>query len=100
MDHRDAEMAEVIVILRGEYAGNNEPALKQLRDGGLGITHVDNDDGVVEGSTPAAKVAELRKLPCVETIRITQTWIAEEPSGSAHDKESDDDVDDQPEDWK
>ena len=96
MEHRDAEMSEVIIILRAECDGKTPAAVDDLKAAGLQVSNVDADNGVVEGDVETAKLSALRKLSCVETARVTFTWVADYPTGDSRDgdgKEGPDDSD-------
>ena len=76
MSDQPEEMCDVEVVLEEPYA-ERENTIGELRGHGLEVTNVDRDDGVVDGTIPADRVAELRRLESVAYVRIVFTYIAE-----------------------
>ena len=76
----ELEVLDVEVVLKGEYAGRNNEAYAQLQSHGLSILDKDEDDGVVEGTIPADRLAELQRLDCVAYVRTVLEYIAEKPA--------------------
>ena len=74
-DERE-EMCDVEVVLEESYV-ERETTLDELRRHGLEVMNTDRDDGVVEGTIPADRVAELRRLPSVAYVRIVFSYLAE-----------------------
>ncbi|HEY7117964.1 MAG TPA: hypothetical protein VH475_15360 [Tepidisphaeraceae bacterium] len=69
MTQRYEEIADVEVILKEACAERNEESLAKLRGVGMHIVNVDAADGAVEGTIPADRMAELKKLDCVSYVR-------------------------------
>ena len=90
MEHRDAEMSQVTIILRAPCDGNVPSAVEQLKAVGLSVTNVDPDNGVIEGDIESAKVHDIKTLQCVEAARVTFDWIADYPPGDARDQDGED----------
>ena len=78
MLQRQEEVADVDVVLKGDYPGGNKAAVAQLRAHGLQVTDVNDRDGVVEGTIAADRLAELQRLPCVADVRDVFTYLAAE----------------------
>jgi hypothetical protein len=76
MTEQPEEICDVEVILEEPYA-ERESTINDLRGHGLEVTNVDRDDGVVEGTIPADKVLELRRLESVAYVRIVFTYLAQ-----------------------
>ena len=74
-DERE-EMCDVEVVLDEPYA-EREATFDELRGHGLEVTNIDRDDGVVEGTIAASRLAELRQLASVAYVRIVFSYIAE-----------------------
>src|SRR5437016_5816964 len=78
MLERQEEVCDVEIVLNGSFPGGNPKALDALREHGLHVTDVDNVDGVVEGTIPADRLDELKRLSCVAYLRDVFTYVAEE----------------------
>lgn len=76
MLQRQEEVADVDVVLKADYPGGNEAAIKALRAAGLQVNDVDDADGVVEGTIPADRLADIQRLPCVADVRDIFTYLA------------------------
>jgi hypothetical protein len=77
MSEQPEEVSDVEVVLKGDYSGRNDEALRQLRGVGLEVVNVIDADGVVEGTLPADRLDRLQKLDCVAYVRNVFTYIAE-----------------------
>jgi len=93
MNHRDAEISDLVVVLKGDYANRQEEAERMLRDLGMEIRSVDEENGVVEGSIESKHLHELEQLPCVEYVRSVFTYMADYPPGDPRDKDGPEAVD-------
>ncbi|MCC6424430.1 MAG: hypothetical protein IT447_13215 [Phycisphaerales bacterium] len=89
MNHCDAEISDLVVVLKGDYAERQDEAEKMLRDAGMQIRSSDQDNGVVEGSIETRHLHELKKLPCVEYVRSVFTYVADYPAGDPRDQDKD-----------
>jgi hypothetical protein len=78
MLQRQEEVSDVEIILKRDCPGGNQAALAALRDIGLHVTDVDDADGAVEGTLPADRLEDLKRLPCVATVRGIYTYLADE----------------------
>jgi len=87
MNHRDAEISDLVVVLKGDYADRQEEAERMLRGVGMEIRSVDEENGVVEGSIEAGRLLELKQLPCVEYVRSVFTYVADYPPGDPRDQD-------------
>ena len=81
MNHHDAEMTDVVVVLDGQGQQSVEQAIERLKALGLEITDVQNDEGVVEGSIDSCKVPALKTVPGVCYVRSVFSYIADYPHG-------------------
>lgn len=84
--HRDAEMADVVVVLEELETGPMQEVVKQLEAAGLAVSQVDDVQSVVEGSVEAHKVADLKAVGHVRYVRTTMHYCAEYPPGHPLDK--------------
>ncbi len=87
MEHRDAEVADVVVIIDAKYAGRNQEVVDRLQAMGMQIDSVDDDDGAVEGTVEAAKLRDIEKLEGVEDVRVVFAYIADYPQGDPRDRD-------------
>jgi hypothetical protein len=90
MNHHDADIAEVIIVLadQGQQAVNG--AVSKLKEFGLEIVDVNVDEGVVEGSCDANKVHDLKKIPGINYVRSVFTYTADYPPGDPRDQDGPD----------
>jgi hypothetical protein len=87
MEHRDAEVSDITVVLKAECAEKLDETVAALKGLGMEVEESDADNGVVEGTIDAGKLAEIKKWPCVEYVRVEFTYIADYPPGDARDKD-------------
>jgi hypothetical protein len=78
MLERQEEVCDVEIVLKDNFPGGNDAALAALREHGLHVSDVADADGVVEGTIPADRLDELKRLPCVGYVRDVFTYVAEE----------------------
>ena len=76
-------MADVLVVIDRKYAEPIDPTVGRLRELGMTVVRVDRDEGVVEGTLPTAKLAELRKIQGVDYVRDVFNYVAEQGRASA-----------------
>ena len=88
MEHQDAEVSDVYIVLKPECAEKLDETAGTLKKMGMDVDQVDADNGVVEGTIVADKVAEIRKWPCVEYVRVEFTYIADYPPGDSRNRDA------------
>ena len=88
MDHRDAEISDIVVIVDKRWENDLANAVECLKQAGMEVRNADDDNSVVEGAIDAAKVPELQKLDCVDYVRKVFSYIADFPSGDPRDKDA------------
>ena len=95
MNHRDAEVTEVVIVINEAYAERLNEAVTKLVAVGLEVFSTDEDEGVVNGSIESYKLPDLQKVEVVNYVRSVQTYIADYPVGDARDRDltEDDDED-------
>ncbi len=93
MNHQDAEITEVVVVLHEACQNKLDDALSQLKAAGVEIFSTDEDEMLVNGSVETFKLKELEKLECVNYIRSVLTYIADYPKGDPRDQDGDEDED-------
>lgn len=87
MNHHDAELTDVIVVLDGQGQGSIDGSLGKLREAGLEVVDIKADEGIVEGSIDASKVSQLKKVPGVCYVRSVFTYTADYPTGDPRDQD-------------
>ncbi len=90
MNHRDAEITDVIVVLDDLSTEQTSQAVEKLKKCGLEVTRVDDEQSVVEGSIDSAKVHDLKDVDCVRYVRSIFTYTADYPAGDPRDKDGPD----------
>lgn len=81
MEHEDAEVSDVVVILKPECAEKLDATADALRKLGMEVENTDANNGVVEGTIPTDKIAAVKKWECVQYVRVEFTYIADYPPG-------------------
>ena len=81
MDHQDAEVSDITIVLKAECAEKLDASAAELKKLGMEIDETDADNGVIEGTIGADKVADVKKWPCVEYVRVEFTYVADYPPG-------------------
>ena len=87
MNHHDAEITDVVVVLDGQGGQSMDAALAKLKACGLEVCSVRNDEGVIEGSIDTSKVHDLKAVPGVCYVRSVFTYTADFPTGDPRDKD-------------
>jgi ACT domain-containing protein len=90
MEHRDAEMSDITIVLKAEFAERMQEVIKQLNEAGVGITNVNEDVGAVEGSVETNRVHLIERMECVDAVRTTFSYIADYPPGDPRDQDGPD----------
>jgi len=81
MNHHDAEMSDVVVVLTDAAAQEVEASVKALVNAGLSVSDINTDEGVVEGSIAADKVHHLNTVDGVRYVRNVFSFTADYPQG-------------------
>lgn len=87
MDHRDAYISDIVVILKPEFISRIEIVIEQLNSAGVGISNVNQDVGAVEGSVESDKVHVIQQFEFVDAVRTTFSYIADYPPGDPRDRD-------------
>jgi hypothetical protein len=85
VNHQDAELSDVVVILAPMPAANFQDAVQRLQSQGLEVSHLDPDNAMIEGVIAADKLKSLRQLPFVKYVRKVFEYTADYPSGDPRD---------------
>jgi hypothetical protein len=87
MNHHDEEITDVIVVLDEKGAMAIQNACQALKDAGLTIDDVKEEEGVVEGSIVAERVTTLKLVNGVAYVRSVFTYTADYPVGDPRDQD-------------
>jgi hypothetical protein len=81
MNHHDAEMSDVVVVLSDDAVREVDASVQLLASAGLCVSDVNKEEGVVEGSIPADKVHQLNAVQGVRYVRNVFSYTADFPTG-------------------
>jgi len=87
MNHRDAELSDVVVVLQDLDDKQADQAVAQLKSAGLDVASVNKDNGTIEGCVETCKVPDLKHIPGVSYVRSVMTYTADYPPGDPRDKD-------------
>jgi hypothetical protein len=87
MNHRDAFISDITIVLKPNFGAIIKDVIEQLNEIGVGITNVNEDVGAVEGSIDSGKVHMIEKLVFVDAVRTTFTYVADYPPGDPRDQD-------------
>lgn len=85
MEHRDALISEVIVVVDESTERNLAAIVADTQAAGLTIDNTDVDNGAIEGTIVSNKLPDLRAVNGVKYIRITMEYVADYPTGDPRD---------------
>ncbi|MGD0390207.1 MAG: hypothetical protein ABSC42_14770 [Tepidisphaeraceae bacterium] len=91
MAHQDAELSDVVVVLVDEPGMTTQDAANKLRDLGLAVSDIDEDDDVVQGTIETAKITLLEQLEFVKHVRSVFNYMADYPPGDPRNLDRDND---------
>jgi hypothetical protein len=91
MAHQDAELSDVLVVLVDGPGMTAQDAANKLRELGLAVSDVDEDDGVVQGTIETARIKSLKQLEFVKYVRNVFNYIADYPTGDPRNFDTDED---------
>ena len=87
MNHHDAEITDVIVVLDCRDQKAVDDSVAKCKSLGMEVTDINVEEGVIEGSIESARVSELKSCPGVSYIRSVFTYIADYPASDPRDKD-------------
>lgn len=87
MEHRDALVSDITVVLKPHCVDKIKEAVQALNDAGMGISSVNEDVGAVEGSCDSNRIAAIQQLDCVDAVRTTFSYVADYPVGDPRDRD-------------
>ncbi|HUB23833.1 MAG TPA: hypothetical protein VL992_00290 [Tepidisphaeraceae bacterium] len=76
----EVEMTDIVVVLDDSTGAKLDELVASLKQAGVQIDDVDQDNGVVEGSVQTAKVKSIEKIPNVKYVRGVFNYLSE-PAG-------------------
>jgi hypothetical protein len=85
MEHHDAEITEIVIILSQTCEGKLSQAIESVRQAGVDVISTDEENFVVNGTIGSEKVGSIEKLACVNYVRLVQTYVADFPTGDPRD---------------
>jgi len=85
VNHRDALISEVIVVVDETPENPLDTILSAAKAVGLEVSQSDPDNGSIEGSIQSNRLPELRAVAGVKYVRITMEYIADYPTGDPRD---------------
>jgi hypothetical protein len=87
MNHRDAELTEVVVVLDDLDTDHTRQVVQRLQAAGLDVWKVDDDQSLVEGAIDSGKVHDLKQVEHVRYVRSVLTYTVDYPPGDPRDKD-------------
>jgi hypothetical protein len=85
MNHHDAEVSDVVVVLEELDDARTLEVVKLLEAAGMTVSKVDNDESVVEGCIAADKAHGLKHVSQVRYVRTVMTYSVDYPPGDPRD---------------
>ncbi len=85
MNHHDAEITDVVIVLDELDDEQTLAVVKKLEAAGLNVTSVNHDISTVEGSIRSEKVHGLHHVEKVRYVRSVMTYTADYPPGDPRD---------------
>jgi hypothetical protein len=78
-NYQDAYISDIVVMVDDNPEHPFDSLLAQLKELGLHVENVKQEQGMIEGYVDAGKVAQIDKLPGVEYVRSVFTYVADYP---------------------
>lgn len=73
----ETEMSDVVVILEEEPGMTIQQAAQKLKELGVMVTDIDEDNEVIEATVETQRIGELKKLSFVKYVRDVFNWAKE-----------------------
>lgn len=87
MDHRDAFISDITVVLKPHFSDRLKELIEKLNAAGMGITSVNEDCGAIEGSVESNLVHVIQQMDFVDAVRTTFSYVADYPVGDPRDRD-------------
>jgi hypothetical protein len=88
MEHQDAEMSDIIVVL-DECNCTLDALVLRLKSAGMCVETTDSDNGVVEGCVLSNQLKALEQIPGVKCVRDVFNYVADFPVGDPRNADDD-----------
>jgi hypothetical protein len=85
MNHRDAEISDVVVVLDALEEAQRNAVVDQLKCLGMCVESVNGDSCTIEGCIESPKVSEVEKIQYVRYVRRVFSYTADYPVGDPRD---------------
>jgi hypothetical protein len=92
MNHHDADVTDVVVVLEELDDDQTLEVVKLLEAVGMIVQNVDNENSVVEGSIVSQKVRGLDQVEKVVCVRSVRTYVVDYPPGDPRDLDGPEEV--------
>lgn len=83
----DTYVSEIIAVIDEKHSDDLATIVEQLKDAGVDVSNVNEDEHVIEGCVESRKLKEIGKLPGVEYVRTVFTYAANYPPGDPRDQD-------------
>jgi delta 1-pyrroline-5-carboxylate dehydrogenase len=93
MDHRDAEMSDIVVVMDDCAGANIDELVARLTSLGVTVEEVDRDNCTVEGAVVSTQLPAIHKLANVKYVRDVFNYVADYPVGDPRNLDADDEGD-------
>ena len=81
MGKEEKELSDVVVVIVEEAGMSATDAAQKLREMGLDVSAVDENEFVVEGTIETEKVGGIKRLEFVKYVRDVFNYLTEEGEG-------------------
>jgi|HubBroStandDraft_6_1064221.scaffolds.fasta_scaffold706475_1 hypothetical protein len=81
MAHQDAQLTDVMIVLIDEPGMTASDAAARLKDLGLAVSDIDEENAVIEGTIETIKIDSLQTLLFVKYVRNLFNYVADFPTG-------------------
>jgi hypothetical protein len=96
MDHCDAEMSDIVVVMDdGGDAARLDQLIITLKEMGITIEEVDHDNCVIEATVLKEHITTIEKISGVKYVRKVFEYVADYPVGDPRNQDKDDGADEQ-----
>ena len=92
MEHRDAELSDIEVVLVEELDLTFDQAAEKLKSLGLAVSNLDTENCIIEGTIDTCKLHALNSCEFVKYVRTVFSYIADFPEGDSRNLDKDEDT--------
>ena len=83
----DGYFSDVVVMLEELSSEQTHVVVERLRQAGLEVSRVNDDQSIIEGTIEASRAHDLKDLPSVRYVRAVFTYLADFPPGDPRDRD-------------